>query len=92
MAIRKRKWICAPGSIRESNLGTVRVEIEVGPVCTFGPVRVEGNESISTRVIMREVTFFEGERFDLSKIESTRQRLFALDLFQFVDIAVEDTG
>jgi len=73
-----------------SNLGTVLVEIEAGPVCTFGPVRVEGNDSISGNVIMREVTFYEGERFDVSKIESTRQRLFALDLFQFVDISVED--
>jgi len=73
-----------------ANLGTVTVEIEVGPVCTFGPVSVEGNESVSTRVIMRELTFHEGERFDGSKIEASRLRLLALDLFQFVDISVLD--
>jgi len=73
-----------------SNLGIVTVEIEVGPVCTFGPVHVEGNEAISTKIITRELKFQEGERFDGAKIETARQRLFALDLFQFVDITVED--
>jgi outer membrane protein assembly complex protein YaeT len=72
-----------------TNLGTVKVDIEVGPVCTFGAIRVEGNESISTKVITRELRFHEGERFDGSKIEAARQRLFALDLFQFVDISIE---
>ncbi|MGA2405054.1 MAG: BamA/TamA family outer membrane protein [Syntrophobacteraceae bacterium] len=73
-----------------SNLGTVLVEIEAGPVCTFGNVRVEGNESVSSNVIMREVTFHQGERFNASKIEAVQQRLYALDLFQFVDISVDD--
>jgi len=73
-----------------SNLGTVMVEIEVGPVCTFGAIRVEGNESVSSHVIMREVRFHQGERFDAAKIQAARQRLFALELFQFVDISVED--
>lgn len=72
------------------NLGTVTVEIEVGPVCTFGAIRVEGNESVSSHVIMREIRFHKGERFDGSRIEASRQRLFALDLFQLVDISVED--
>ncbi|HYA41675.1 MAG TPA: BamA/TamA family outer membrane protein [Syntrophobacteraceae bacterium] len=73
-----------------SDLGTVSVEIEVGPVCTFGPLSVEGNESVSSHIILRELTFHQGERFDGSKIEASRQRLFALDLFQFVDISVQD--
>ena len=73
-----------------SNLGTVSVEIRVGPVCTFGAVRVEGNESVSSKVIMREITFHQGERFNSSKIEMSQQKLFSLDLFQFVDISVDD--
>jgi outer membrane protein insertion porin family/translocation and assembly module TamA len=73
-----------------SNLGTVSVAIQVGPVCTFGAVRVEGNESVSSNVVTREITFHKGERFDSTKIDVSRQKLFALDLFQFVDIAVED--
>ena len=73
-----------------TNLGDVTVRIRVGPVCTFGPIRVEGNESVSNRVILREVRFHPGERFDGSKIEAARDRLFALDLFQFVDISIEN--
>jgi outer membrane protein insertion porin family/translocation and assembly module TamA len=75
---------------KETNLGTIMIEIEVGPVCTFGAIRVEGNASVSSNVVMRELRFHKGERFDGSKIEEARQRLFALDLFQFVDISVED--
>jgi outer membrane protein assembly complex protein YaeT len=75
---------------KASNFGTVTVEVEVGPVCTFGAIRVEGNESVSSNVIMREIKFHEGERFNGSKIEAARQRLFAIDLFQLVDISVED--
>lgn len=73
-----------------TNLGKVTVGIKVGPVCTFGPIRVEGNESVSSRVILRELRFHTGERFDSLKIEAARERLFGLDLFQFVDISVED--
>jgi outer membrane protein assembly complex protein YaeT len=75
---------------KATNRGKVTVGIRVGPVCTFGAIRVEGNESVAKRVILRELRFCPGERFDGSKIEAARQRLFALDLFQFIDISVED--
>lgn len=75
---------------KNTNLASVFVEIAVGPVCTFGRIRVEGNDSVSSKVILREAAFREGERFNGSKVETTQQRLFSLDLFQFVDIAVEN--
>lgn len=74
---------------KATNRATVTVGIRVGPVCTFGPIRVEGNRSVAKRVILRELRFCPGERFDGSKIDAARQRLFSLDLFQFVDISVE---
>ncbi|MHC1724751.1 MAG: outer membrane protein assembly factor BamA [Syntrophobacteraceae bacterium] len=73
-----------------SDLAEVFVDITAGSVCTFGAVRIEGNESVQNHVILREVTFREGQSFAGSKIETTQQRLFSLDLFQFVDIAVEE--
>lgn len=75
---------------KATNLGDVTVKIHVGPVCTFGPIQVEGNDSVSSRVILREVRFCPGQRFDGAKVEAARERLFALDLFQFVDISIED--
>ncbi|MCE5336483.1 MAG: outer membrane protein assembly factor BamA [Desulfobacteraceae bacterium] len=75
---------------KRTNEGTVSADITVGPKCTFGAVRVEGNESVETRVVMREVTFRKGEVFNGSKVEETQRKLFGLDLFQFVDVTVEN--
>ncbi|MFZ2446229.1 MAG: BamA/TamA family outer membrane protein [Syntrophobacteraceae bacterium] len=75
---------------KKTNRGVAAMEIQIGPVCTFGPVRIEGNESVAKEVIKREITFREGERFTGAKIDAVQQRLFNLDLFQFVDIAVEN--
>jgi outer membrane protein insertion porin family/translocation and assembly module TamA len=75
---------------KATNRGAVRVAIRVGPVCTFGAILVEGNESVSKRVILREVRFHPGQRFNGAKIEAARERLFALYIFQFVDISVAE--
>ena len=75
---------------KSTNLGTVSVEVHTGPICFFGPIALEGNEGVADDVIYREVTFNAGERFNGSKIQETQQRLFALDLFQFVDLTVEN--
>jgi outer membrane protein assembly complex protein YaeT len=75
---------------KRSNLAAISVEVQIGPICCFGPVILEGNESVAKQVIYREVTFHEGERFKGSKIQDTQQRLFGLDLFQFVDLTVEN--
>lgn len=75
---------------KRTNLAAVAVEITVGPECTFGMVRIEGNEGVASGIVMREVTFKKGEKFEGTKIEETQRKLFALDLFQFVDITVEN--
>ena len=73
---------------KRTNLAEVFVTVQTGPACYFGPVTVEGNENVATQVIMREVTFLPGDRFNGAKIQDTQQRLFALDLLQFVDMTV----
>ena len=74
---------------KNTNLAVVSVEVEKGPVCFVGSVRVEGNESIADDVILRELTFKSGERFNGTKIQESQQRLFGLDLFQFVELTIE---
>ena len=75
---------------KRTNLAEIAVAVHIGPACYFGPVTVEGNENVGTQVIMREVTFYPGDRFNGSKIRDTQQRLFGLDLLQFVDVTVEN--
>lgn len=75
---------------KQTNRARVEVEVQTGPVCYVGDIIVEGNETISDRVILRELTFKKGDRYSVAKISESQQRLFNLDLFQFVDLLVED--
>jgi|WetSurMetagenome_2_1015567.scaffolds.fasta_scaffold03549_4 outer membrane protein assembly complex protein YaeT len=75
---------------KSTNQAEVSVEVSTGPVCYFGPISLEGNNNVADQVIFREVTFSTGDRFNGSKIQDTQQRLFGLDLFQFVDLTVDN--
>jgi outer membrane protein assembly complex protein YaeT len=80
---------------KSTNQATIFVEVSTGPVCFFGLIGLEGNQNVADQVIYREVTFSTGDRFNGSKIQDTQQRLFGLELFQFVDLTVdnmEDNG
>lgn len=74
---------------KATNLAQVQVEVTTGPVCFFGAVTVEGNERVADEVILREVTFYPGDRFNGTKLMDVQQRLFGLDLFQFADVTVD---
>jgi outer membrane protein insertion porin family/translocation and assembly module TamA len=75
---------------KSTNQATVAVDVRTGPICYFGSIILEGNENVADQVIYREITFYPGDRFNGSKIQDTQQRLFGLELFQFVDLTVEN--
>jgi len=75
---------------KSTNRAEISVEVQTGPICTFGPIILEGNEKVADQVIYREVTFHPGDRFNGSKIQDTQQRLFGLELFQVVDLTVDN--
>ena len=74
---------------KENNQAEIVLEVTTGPVCTFGPISLEGNRKVEDQVVLRELTFHRGEPFNASKIQESQQRLFNLLLFQFVDFTVE---
>jgi hypothetical protein len=55
----------------------------------FRAISLEGNRKVEDQVVLRELTFQQGERFNASKIQDSQKRLFNLLLFQFVDFTVE---
>jgi outer membrane protein assembly complex protein YaeT len=80
---------------KSTNQATISVDVRTGPICYVGPIALEGNQNVADQVIFRELRFSPGDRFNGSKIQDTQQRLFALELFQFVDLTVdnmEDNG
>lgn len=73
---------------KDANEGEVFVKVETGPICFFGPVTVEGSKKVREEVVLREVTFQPGERFDGLKVRESQRNLLDLQLFQFVDLDV----
>lgn len=72
------------------NTADISITVESGPVCYFGPITIEGAKRVKEGVILRELTFRPGDRFDASKIQESRQRLFDLRLFSFTDLSVQN--
>ncbi len=74
------------------NLAYIRYRVEPGPRAKFGPTRVEGVEKVDPDLVLRELTYREGEKFSLEKIATSRQRILNLGLFSSVQILPEPQG
>jgi outer membrane protein assembly complex protein YaeT len=57
-----------------------------GKLAHFGPTTVQGNETVSEGVILRQVTFKPGDIYRRSRIQDLQQRLYGMALFQFVNV------
>jgi outer membrane protein assembly complex protein YaeT len=63
---------------------------EPGKIAHFGPTSVQGNEKVSDHVILREVTFKEGDLYRRSRVQDAQRRLYGLSLFQFANVEPMD--
>jgi outer membrane protein assembly factor BamA len=57
-----------------------------GKLTHFGPVTIQGNKSVSNRVIERQLTFKPGDLYRRSVVQDSQRRLYGLELFQFANI------
>ncbi|MEZ4332475.1 MAG: BamA/TamA family outer membrane protein [Myxococcota bacterium] len=65
---------------------TVHYTIRHGPPARFGEITIDGLEKIDRDVVGRELTFDTGDPFSLSRIEESRRRIQALDLFASIQM------
>src|SRR5204863_1742508 len=70
----------------DGNHATLTFVGDAGKLAYFGPTTVQGNESVSDRVILRQVTFKEGDLYRRSRIQDAQRRLYGLSLFQFANV------
>jgi len=70
----------------DGNHATLTFVGDAGKLAYFGPTTVQGNESVSDRVILRQVTFKEGELYRRSRVQDAQRRLYGLSLFQFANV------
>ena len=65
---------------------TLTFTAEPGPLAHFGPVEIVGNSSVGEGVIRRQLTFKPGDLYRRSVVQDTQRRLYAMELFQFVNV------
>lgn len=60
----------------------LRFLITTGPQGYFSEIEVEGNESVSNQVLLRELPFKKGDLYSSTKLREGQQQLFGLNLFR----------
>jgi outer membrane protein assembly complex protein YaeT len=68
----------------------VTLRAEPGTLAYFGPIQVNGEASVSDDLIRRELTFKPGEEFSRAKMTSAQQKLYGMELFQFVNVESQE--
>lgn len=71
---------------------SVAVRLDTGPLASFGPVAVEGLDTVDEQYVRLLMPWSEGETFDAGKVEEGRRRLVATGLFSAVRIAHADAA
>jgi len=64
----------------------IRYLINSGPMCKYGPITIEGNKSVSKNIIRRELGFKKEDDFKFSEVTAAQNRIYKLQLFQYVSI------
>ena len=68
---------------------TVVYEIDPGPTANFGPTSYSGLKSVQQDYVERRLKWLEGQPYDITNVEKTRDALVASNLFSTVDIKTE---
>lgn len=72
------------------NTADLTFQIDTGPLAYIDSIRVEGNESVSRRVVTRELPFEEGDRFRHRRLIAAQRELFGLNLFRLALVEVPE--
>ncbi|MGH7340353.1 MAG: BamA/OMP85 family outer membrane protein, partial [Candidatus Rokuibacteriota bacterium] len=66
-------------------------EASPGTLARIGAIEVEGEESVSEAVVVRQLTFAPGDRYSRRELRESQRKLYGLELFEFVNIeSLED--
>ena len=74
----------APGST--DHRAVITLSAEPGPVAHFGPIEIVGNTSVGDEIVRRQLWFRPGQLYEQNKLRESQRRLYALELFQFVNV------
>jgi outer membrane protein insertion porin family/translocation and assembly module TamA len=69
-----------------SHRATVRAELDSGPLCTFGTIRIVGLKELSERAVRLVLALEPGKPYSTRTLRNARNALFELALFDTVQI------
>jgi outer membrane protein assembly complex protein YaeT len=69
----------------------IQYSIDPGPIAVFGATQVKGTDTVDVSLVTREIVYRPGESYSQAKINQTREKLLALDLFGAVTIGPAKT-
>lgn len=67
----------------------IRYTVQPGPVSYLGETRISGNKNVSEEFIRKQLKYKEGDLYDKSLLDRTRQNLYSLQLFRVVSVLPE---
>jgi outer membrane protein assembly complex protein YaeT len=73
---------------RTDTLATLAFDLNEGPKCRIGAVRVRGNRTVRTATILRALEVKAGELFSSGRLNRAQTRLYATKLFSRVVLVV----
>lgn len=77
-------------SFKPEELATgIQYIVQPGPVSYVGETHITGNKSVSEEFIRKQLKYKEGELYNKSLLDRTRQNLYSLQLFRVVSVLPE---
>ncbi|MBS3904242.1 MAG: BamA/TamA family outer membrane protein [Simkania sp.] len=70
----------------KTHLVDVRLKVQTGPLCFFGPLEILGAKDVQEKWIRRKITWQEGSLYDSRKLQETQKKLIETGLFSGVII------
>lgn len=64
----------------------IQYTVQPGPISHVGETRISGNNRVSEEFIRKQLKYKEGELYDKSQLDRTRQNLYSLQLFRVVSV------
>lgn len=81
LAVLSNREIVVDGKTHQVN---VRLKVQTGPLCFFGPLEIAGVEEVEQKWILRKLTWDEGDLYDSRKLHATQKTLIETGLFSSV--------
>lgn len=70
----------------ESRAVDVALHMDPGEQCTIGPITIEGNEAVATKLIQQNLRIQEGQPYRIKDLAAAQSRLFGMQTFSLVTV------